>query len=1070
MLRRTSIIALELFAAVIAGLAILSGVAIWRISADEPLRLSFLTPYLEAALTPADGQFRVAISETVLTWGGWERTVDLRARDVQAISADGEAIARVPQISLSLSLRAMLRGIVAPTAIEVFGPHLYLRRDSAGRFAVAGLEPPEGGAPVAGGGSVFAAIVDELQDEPEPDSITGYLARVSLVGGRVTLEDARLGITWEAPEASFVIRRSPGGLAGELSASVTQLGSPARFAARLDYDRASDSFGIGGSFAGLEASALVLVEPTLLPLQGVDLRLQGNFTTRIGLNGRVATTEFDVTGGPGQISMPDQFDAPVPLERLSLRGRLDAGGDRLRIDSAAVDLGASQLAASLSLSGLITGRTPKTGALTISGHVSTGNITVSTLGQYWPKQAGRAAREWVVENITEGVAESGKVDFRLRVLGNAEAVAIDRLEGSFDGSGVTLHYLKPLPPIENAGGHASFTDKEFGVAFTNGAVGRLMVRGGKLRITGLDAEDQLIEVNGIAAGPLPDVLTLLDHPRLGYTSELGLDPAGTSGSATAEMSFSFPAKKDIGFDQVKMAVKGEAQDVELSRALFEQNVSAGALAIDLDNDGMDVTGDIRLAGLPASLQWRENFTLDEAEYQSRFVLDGSATAAQQRALGLDLRPYLDGPVAGEVVFTRFDDVRTVANADLDLTRTTLDVPELIWRKEPGEPGRAHFVVAFVDDQPTEISDVAVMAGTLAAEGRARLAAGGTGIESAELRRLELGRTSLHDVNVVFTPDRPEITIAGGVIDAEPLMAREDGAKRTEAAGADQAPSAVEEEAGDPLLLSAPRLDRVILGEGRELSNVSLLLDHDGSHWQRIVVDASLRGGSAFAVRYQPEPSTGKLGFSVIAEDAGEALRAFDVIDNVVGGRLTVVGEAVEDEPRRPLRGRAEISQFRLVRAPTLARILTLATLTGFVDVLTGEGLLFSRFTGDFVKTDGRLEVPLARAYGPSLGLTATGNLDFDANTVDMQGTIAPAYVVNSILGNIPLIGDLLQGGKGEGVFAATYHARGSLSEPDISVNPLAALAPGFLRGLFDVFDSSGEASEPRALPEPGKKK
>jgi hypothetical protein len=67
-----------------------------------------------------------------------------------------------------------------------------------------------------------------------------------------------------------------------------------------------------------------------------------------------------------------------------------------------------------------------------------------------------------------------------------------------------------------------------------------------------------------------------------------------------------------------------------------------------------------------------------------------------------------------------------------------------------------------------------------------------------------------------------------------------------------------------------------------------------------------------------------------------------------------------------------------------------------------------------------------------------------------------------------LIGDLLQGGKGEGVFAATYSAKGSLQQPDITVNPIAALAPGFLRGLFDIFDGSGEATTPRALPEPGK--
>src|SRR5690606_7748865 len=117
----------------IAGAAILLGVLFWRISGEEPLRVAFLTPYLEQALTSADGEFHVEIDDTVLTWAGWERTLDLRARGVRAIGENGVPIASVPQLSLTLSLRALLRGIVAPTSIEVFGPHLYLRRDSQGR-------------------------------------------------------------------------------------------------------------------------------------------------------------------------------------------------------------------------------------------------------------------------------------------------------------------------------------------------------------------------------------------------------------------------------------------------------------------------------------------------------------------------------------------------------------------------------------------------------------------------------------------------------------------------------------------------------------------------------------------------------------------------------------------------------------------------------------------------------------------------------------------------------------------------------------------------------------------------
>ena len=68
------------------------------------------------------------------------------------------------------------------------------------------------------------------------------------------------------------------------------------------------------------------------------------------------------------------------------------------------------------------------------------------------------------------------------------------------------------------------------------------------------------------------------------------------------------------------------------------------------------------------------------------------------------------------------------------------------------------------------------------------------------------------------------------------------------------------------------------------------------------------------------------------------------------------------------------------------------------------------------------------------------------------------------LGNIPIIGEVLVGGEGEGIFAATYTVRGPLDEPVMTVNPLAALAPGFLRNLFSVFDRDAVTQEETVPP------
>jgi uncharacterized protein YhdP len=135
----------------------------------------------------------------------------------------------------------------------------------------------------------------------------------------------------------------------------------------------------------------------------------------------------------------------------------------------------------------------------------------------------------------------------------------------------------------------------------------------------------------------------------------------------------------------------------------------------------------------------------------------------------------------------------------------------------------------------------------------------------------------------------------------------------------------------------------------------------------------------------------------------------------------------------------------------IAKLLSVALLTGILDSLRGEGIGFNRMDAAFTLRNDVIETKDAKAHGSALGITAQGWINLASQTVGLRGTIVPAYAVNSLLNNIPVIGTLL-GGEGSGIFAATYRMSGDLDDPDVSVNPLATLAPGFLRGLFGIFD------------------
>jgi uncharacterized protein YhdP len=210
------------------------------------------------------------------------------------------------------------------------------------------------------------------------------------------------------------------------------------------------------------------------------------------------------------------------------------------------------------------------------------------------------------------------------------------------------------------------------------------------------------------------------------------------------------------------------------------------------------------------------------------------------------------------------------------------------------------------------------------------------------------------------------------------------------------------------------------------------------------LDGRLPGGQKLALRLGED---GTRRFTVEAEDLGATLKMLGVADNVSGGRLTIDGQLSGAAGTQTLQGHIAGENYSVVRAPVMARVLALPSFTGFVSTLSGAGLPFSTLRGDFSLTGGRVAIKNLLAFGESIGITASGWVDTERDQLELQGTVAPAYAINSLLGNIPILGQLLGGGS-QGLFAANYRLSGSSDNPDVSVNPLSALAPGILRQLF----------------------
>jgi hypothetical protein len=254
------------------------------------------------------------------------------------------------------------------------------------------------------------------------------------------------------------------------------------------------------------------------------------------------------------------------------------------------------------------------------------------------------------------------------------------------------------------------------------------------------------------------------------------------------------------------------------------------------------------------------------------------------------------------------------------------------------------------------------------------------------------------------------------------------------------------------------LDVVRTSQGGLLTGVVLRGESDGHSIRSARLSGHAGAANPFDLAITPSPTGRRLSGSVA--DTGALLRALAVTSDVEGGRLDLSGSY--DDTRAGgasgalgdrLSGRAHIGAFRLRNAPMVAKLLQAMTLYGVVEAMQGPGLGVSEVIAPFSLTGDTLELSDARAFSASLGATAKGSVDVGDSHCDLQGTIVPAYFFNTLPGKIPLIGKMFSPERGGGVFAATYAVHGDCGDPSVSVNPLATLAPGFLRGLFGMFGS-----------------
>jgi hypothetical protein len=1027
-------------------LAIAACIGAWRL-AQGPIDITGFVLREQSLITPQG--MRLSVGAAALAWEGFvasDQPLDIRVQDLRLSATDGSLKLLIPKARLTLAIGQMLIGRIVPRTLAIEGAVLQMQRRVDGTLPLPASSKAT--RPRAG------TRQDILQELGRPARLgenlpwLSQLRRAALQNASVTLTDAALGVVWQAPHIDLQFDRlSGGGVSGQAHIDLAVGAVHATLRARAELR--SDGTHVTATTTPLSPAALAPASAHFASLAAVDLPLQASLDATLDPALDLQSARLQLTSGAGTIKGGGATTAlqSADIVLLARPSELQVQSARIAFAAAAGKRSPPVLNAQATAT-LLAEKVHATFALDVAG------LEMGDLADYWPPLLARGSRSWLVQNIAAGHAHNAHAEGAIDTLSDFSNIQLTALTGGITADDVTLYWLKPIPPL--TGGRARLIlegPDSLHIDMDSADQSKLRVLPGSfMEITRLQGKHQFGDIDVRLAGPLDTALSLLNHPRLKLLGRSGLDFSGASGQAQARMLVHLPLEDSVTMDDIRITATSTLSDVHLGKIAANRDLDDALLSLKVNNAGLSLAGHGAYAGIPTDLTLDMDFhDGGPSQVLQHVTAHGTASVSDLVKAGLPdsvTNIFSGGTTAISADYAALRSRTAILELNADLKDAGLHTP-FGWQKAAGPASSAGARLRWDHGQLTSIDNLHAEGPGLLIASHARLEA--EHAHALVLDRLELGQTRAQ--GEIGFPETPAgtltVVLSGPMLDLASYLQEPETKRAGAMSEKPRAPADEVEKRGQPwsALLN---FGHIALAKGKVLAPFKLDAASDGLHIIHAAVDAGAPG--EFTARVVPGRGTRTV--SVTSTDAGVFLRGMGVADNLAGGRLHLDGVFADALPGDPLTGSATLENFNLQQAPAIGRLLQAMTLYGLSDVLRGPGLHFSKLVAPFRWQRRVLTLKSARAFSPSLGLTAEGDIDLANRVANVKGTVVPAYFFNQLLGDLPLVGRIFSPEKGGGLFAARYWITGKLSDPKVGVNPLSALTPGFLREVFGLLSTS----------------
>lgn len=672
------------------------------------------------------------------------------------------------------------------------------------------------------------------------------------------------------------------------------------------------------------------------------------------------------------------------------------------------------------------------------------NMRSTAVKQLWPYWIASKPRQWVLENIFGGVIPRGTIDVfipqnRLSIEPKPVRLNGDELKIGFDLEDARINLTGELPPLRDVYGRFDMVGERIDIGIRSAGSffpsGRMVnLDSGRFVLQNSYEKPLMADIDINVSGAADAVAELVSFKPIEALRVVDFKPEDFSGKVRGRAAIRVGLVPDQSPPPSVWSATVELEDVDIVKPFDGRQIAdvTGTLSVDVDKAELDAAA--RIDDVPMDVELIEPIRRGAGEVERQRIVTATLDNAMREKLVPGLGDIVDGPLKFEL--RRVDDNKQAAS--VDLRSATLTIPWIGWSKGQGIAATAKFELSKSGDQSL-IEKFVLDGDGFGAVGE--MSANDKGLVAAKFSRVRLSAED--DVSLTVRVNKGVYTVVanGRAFDARSLISTVQRPAQSRSGTVATRTS----------LRVEGQFERILGFGGEQLSGVSLV--YASSKGRLNAVDFSGVTGSGQALVGKLRQAEGPRELSVTTSDAGAVLRFLDTYNRLGGGlanmRLTEVREGSWS-------GNLDLRNFRVENEERLQNIVTAPTgadgrslnsaVRSNIDVSSAR---FQRAFARLAVVDGTLSVENGIVRGEQVGATFQGIVRDKSGRIDLTGTFMPAYGLNRLFGELPVIGAILGNGRDRGLLGITFKLTGATAKPNLVVNPLSIIAPGVFRQIFE---------------------